>query len=126
MPCPHCGLETILFVPPSPTSSIIPIPKRKSGGRKWILLALAVVIVAISFIWCLSTVPAFLGFVTGCIVFLLILAVGLAIYFLPLIIAISARRKNVMAIFVVNFFLGWTLIGWVVALAWAAMEDNPK
>lgn len=28
------------------------------------------------------------------------------------------------AIFVVNLFLGWTLIGWVVALAWAVTKPT--
>lgn len=39
------------------------------------------------------------------------------IYFLP---SIAARgQHNVGAVVVVNLFLGWTLIGWVVALAMA-------
>lgn len=45
--------------------------------------------------------------------------VVLAIYFLPTLLA-SGRKKNIGSIFVVNLFLGWTLIGWVVALAMAA------
>lgn len=42
------------------------------------------------------------------------------IYFLPSIIAIYFREhQSQIAIFVVNLFLGWTLLGWVVALAWS-------
>lgn len=46
---------------------------------------------------------------------------GVAIYFLT---TIAARgKKNANAIFILNLFLGWTLLGWVVALVWANMED---
>lgn len=41
----------------------------------------------------------------------------LAIYFLPFIIAAGNPRGPM--IFVINLFLGWTLIGWVIALAMA-------
>jgi hypothetical protein len=50
-----------------------------------------------------------------------ILGVGLLMYFLPLII--GRNKRDVGAIFAVNLFLGWTLIGWVVALAWALKHD---
>jgi hypothetical protein len=45
-------------------------------------------------------------------------------YFLPTTIAIIRRRTNTGAIFVVDLFLGWTLIGWVVALTWAVASDT--
>lgn len=47
-------------------------------------------------------------------------------YFLPTTIAIIRRRTNTTAIFVLDLFLGWTLIGWVVALVWAVATDAPK
>jgi hypothetical protein len=54
---------------------------------------------------------------------LLLIAAGFAVYFLP---TIAARRKaNFGAIFALNLLLGWTLIGWVVALVWAMTVDNP-
>lgn len=46
------------------------------------------------------------------------------IYFIPAIDAVVHKKKNAGAIFVVNLFLGWTLIGWVVALSWAQMKDK--
>jgi hypothetical protein len=37
-----------------------------------------------------------------------------------------ARKKSTFSsIFVVNLFLGWTFVGWVVALAWA-LKNDPK
>lgn len=44
-------------------------------------------------------------------------------YFLPTIIAIGRRKANVMAIALVNVFFGWTIIGWFVALVWAASRQ---
>lgn len=42
-------------------------------------------------------------------------------YFFPWIIALCQRR-NATAVFVMNLFLGWTLIGWVVALVMAVWQ----
>ena len=44
---------------------------------------------------------------------------AIALYFLPTIEARLNNNSNSMSVFLVNFFLGWTLVGWVVALAWA-------
>lgn len=46
----------------------------------------------------------------------------IAIYFIPSICAIG--RKNQYAIFVLNLFLGWTVLGWIIALVWAAIKDD--
>ncbi|MFB7917695.1 superinfection immunity protein [Streptomyces sp. NPDC056061] len=48
--------------------------------------------------------------------FLILAVVGIAVYFVPFFIALG-RGVNTGSVFVVNFFLGWTFIGWVVALA---------
>jgi ABC-type sugar transport system permease subunit len=50
----------------------------------------------------------------------------LSIYFLPTGIALIRNRSNTGAIFVLDLFLGWTLVGWVVALVWAVATDAPK
>ncbi len=50
---------------------------------------------------------------------ILVFVISIGIYFLPTIIAIARRRDNILAIFLLNFFLGWTFIGWVVALVWS-------
>lgn len=47
-------------------------------------------------------------------------------YLTPTGIAIIRKRTNTMAIFVLNLFLGWTIIGWVVALVWAVAQDATK
>ena len=57
--------------------------------------------------------------------FLLIIGAILAlVYFLPSIIAYLSGSSYLAPIVIVNFFLGWSLIGWVVALAWAVMPER--
>jgi hypothetical protein len=48
-----------------------------------------------------------------------------ALYFVPVGVSMARNCKSGGGIAVVNIFLGWTFIGWVVALAWAA-SGEPK
>ena len=50
---------------------------------------------------------------------------GFVMYFLPSIIALARSKRDITAIVLLNFFLGWTMIGWVVALVWAVKTDVP-
>ena len=52
---------------------------------------------------------------------LLWILVILPVYFLPTYVGWS--KRNAVAIFMLNLFLGWTFFGWVVALVWSCMED---
>ena len=54
------------------------------------------------------------------IVFVLI---GIGIYFIPTIVASTRKVTNVGSVFVINLFLGWTLVGWAVALAMAVKTN---
>ena len=44
------------------------------------------------------------------------------LYFLPSILGLN--KHNIMSIFALNLFLGWTFIGWVVSLVWALSKDE--
>lgn len=48
----------------------------------------------------------------------------LALYFLPTIVASTRNHPNKIPIFVINLFLGLTLLGWVISLAWACARVN--
>jgi hypothetical protein len=50
---------------------------------------------------------------------------GIAIYLLPTIIAAARSKRDLLSIFLLNFSLGWTAIGWIVALVWAVKTDVP-
>lgn len=41
--------------------------------------------------------------------------VGVGIYFLPSIVAVARHTHNTTGIFLLNLFLGWTGIGWIIA-----------
>jgi len=49
---------------------------------------------------------------------------SLALYLLPTIIVLARRNKNVLGPILVNVLLGWTIIGWIVALIWALTVDE--
>ena len=44
------------------------------------------------------------------------------IYFLPTVIAWG--NKNFMQVLVLNLFLGWSVLGWVVALVMSFKNEN--
>lgn len=44
-------------------------------------------------------------------------------YFLPTIIAVAGRRRNAVLVAIVNTLLGWSFVGWIVALVMAATKD---
>lgn len=48
----------------------------------------------------------------------LLVAAGL-LYLVPTVIASMRRHPNAGAIMLLNVLLGWTLLGWVVALVWS-------
>ncbi len=48
-----------------------------------------------------------------------------ALYFMPTIVAVGRGKANAAAIGALNFFLGWSVIGWIVSLVWALAADAP-
>jgi hypothetical protein len=42
-----------------------------------------------------------------------------ALYLLPTAIAERRQVARIGSVAVVNIFLGWTMLGWIAALAWA-------
>lgn len=64
--------------------------------------------------------------------------IALVLYLLPWLIAAARSHRNALAIFFLNLLLGWTFLGWVVALVWSVYrgpesdlteidrEKNPK
>jgi hypothetical protein len=59
----------------------------------------------------------------GPIAFLPGILLGGLLYFLPTLVGQS--KRNAGAIFALNLLLGWTVIGWVIALVWAMTVDPP-
>jgi amino acid permease len=64
---------------------------------------------------------------TGLALTSVILFVMLAVlYFLPTIVAALRHHHNTAMIAILNFFLGWTFIGWVVFLAMSFGNPSPQ
>lgn len=62
----------------------------------------------------LSIVFSFWLFVMTCVI---------GMYYLPTIIAVVGRRRNAVLVAIVNTLLGWSFVGWVVALVMAVTKE---
>ncbi len=64
----------------------------------------------------------------GSVLGLILLAIGaiisLVIYFLPFIIALMRKHPQKVAIFFLDLFLGWSFVGWVIALVWSFIKEK--
>ena len=59
------------------------------------------------------------------IVAVILLVIVLPLYFLPTIVAAVRKTENIGWVVLINVLLGWTLIGWAVALAMAVSSPSP-
>jgi hypothetical protein len=57
---------------------------------------------------------------------LIVFAVALGLYFIPYLNAWYRKHRNTGAIFWLNFFLGWTVLGWIAAVIWSATNNVAK
>ena len=64
----------------------------------------------------------------GGVILILVIGVSLVGYLLPSIIGMIRGVPQLGPLVIVNVFLGWSLIGWVVALAWsfASVRRRPR
>lgn len=93
-----------------------------SNNRKGLAVAAGVLLALIVLPWLADLLGSdvmgtFWGFVI-----LGLLAVG---YFVPTVVATLRKHRQAGAIIAVNVLLGWTFIGWVVALVWAMTNPAP-
>jgi hypothetical protein len=56
----------------------------------------------------------------------LLIIICLGLYFIPFLVASTKGSSRAPAIGALNLFLGWTFLGWVVALVWALAEPEGK
>jgi hypothetical protein len=54
-----------------------------------------------------------------------VVTVATGLYMLPWAIAATRGKANQWAVFVVSLLLGWTLVGWVIALVMACTAHRP-
>lgn len=49
-----------------------------------------------------------------------------AAYFVPTVVAFNRDHRNAAAIAALNLLLGWTFLGWIIALVWSLTADVKK
>ncbi len=61
------------------------------------------------------------GFQPGAYSISMIYGIAVIAYFAPALI--GRDKRTAKTILLVNFVIGWTLVGWLVALVWASRKD---
>ncbi|WP_372587378.1 superinfection immunity protein [Aeromonas veronii] len=54
----------------------------------------------------------------------ILLTLLVAVYFLPLIMAVKRNHRNTAPIAMLNLLLGWTVLGWIGALIWSLTANT--
>ena len=132
--CPFCGQRLVIerAEPPrmAPGPAPRPLvwgfpasaqPRRDTGAYDAIrvLAGLAIAgVIIVGGIWAMVTPHDPLAQLVGA-------AALVGLYFAPTLSAMLSAHRNTAAIAIVNLLLGWTIVGWVAAAAWAAMR-SPK
>lgn len=53
-----------------------------------------------------------------------VILIGLLIYFIPSFVAFKRHHLQKTPILLLNIFLGWSFIGWLIALIWATLKEK--
>jgi hypothetical protein len=61
---------------------------------------------------------------TGWLLGVILACIALLIYFLPTLISLARRTAHSLGIFLINLFLGWSVIFWVLTLLWALIDRH--
>lgn len=123
IPCPGCGQEMQLIT----ALEIYAAQQRRASRRGKLIYGICITIAA--FIVCSFVYHQFGKLLEADSKFawrlfsVTCVCVSLAVlYFIPSMV--GRHKANAGAIFALNLFLGWTFIGWVVALVWALTVDT--
>jgi len=68
-----------------------------------------------------SSIPGTSGDTGGGLVLLFL---ALLLYFIPAAVANGRGHRNSAAIMALNILLGWTILGWIIALIWAFTQPQ--
>ncbi len=59
------------------------------------------------------------------VLFLVFVIPLFVLHFLPAIISGIRHTRNFVPILLINIFLGWTVIAWIIVLVWS-LRDEPR
>ena len=65
------------------------------------------------------------GGIFAIVIGLVVGAIGLTIYLIPTFVACKKKSPKKTAAILLNIFLGWSLIGWIIALVLACKKPEP-
>jgi len=74
----------------------------------------------------MSTFLASTIFGGSIVVTLLLICLAVLLYILPVVIAWKRQHPHFLWILLLDLFLGWTTIGWLVALFWSFLDVVDK
>ncbi len=103
------------------------VSESKSAWNSPGLIVVRFIVLAFLFAYSLSMgkIPSHELNAFGVFVASLFFLIAPLFYFFPTIEAMFRRHPNAGAIAALNLFLGWSLIGWVIALVWAVKKPEP-
>src|SRR5262249_7732769 len=110
---PGQPLQAAPFVPPGAIQPTAVDPSRPFPWRRVLMLAGLAVLLLLLIVFVVIISPR-LGAPE-----ILVILIFSPLYFLPSFVAGSRGHHNSAAIFVLNLLLGWSFIGWAIALVWA-------
>ena len=106
--------------PPHGNTPLPSLTRKEKEGVETLLGLLCILIPVVV----VSTTPGGWEFVGIAVSTFLLGILWLWLYLLPAWLAWDTKRFA--AIFVLNLFLGWTLVGWAAALAWTLVERGRR
>ena len=57
---------------------------------------------------------------------MVLLAITFPIYIAPSLVALGRKHEQLAMVVVINVLLGWTGLGWLIALIWAAVGKSKR
>ena len=72
-------------------------------------------------IFVISLITTLIIWLAGYVVATMLFIIGA--YFIPTIFAYKDNKKQKQAILLTNLLLGWTVLGWIIAMIWAVIKD---
>ncbi|HTZ86387.1 MAG TPA: superinfection immunity protein [Solirubrobacteraceae bacterium] len=98
------------------------LKQKWNGLEQGVKIGLGAVAALVTVLFVIKLLPALIA-AMGIGAFLAILFVP---YWLPTIIAFYRKHPSKGGIFALNFFLGWTFLGWVLSLVWSLSDASAR
>jgi hypothetical protein len=122
--CKHCGRDQpppTTYTDSKGTVWAVPQPRTTTGAStlgRIMLFCILLPMLALAWLGGASANAAHFA--------LTMLLIAPIVYFLPSYEAWARSHPNYTGVLLLNLFLGWTLLGWVIALVWAVSRQGTQ